>query len=138
MWNEEQIAAKQAAKDAMGDLDSTYAQRAMEIDAIKAQLESTAATGRRAQAVAVAEYQLAQAHRRPSPPPRDPTRPPHTPRPTRPLRTPCTLHTCTSPRRLRATRCAPRTPAPSTCAPPRASVPPRPRAVPRRAAPRGP
>lgn len=61
MWNEEQIAAKQAAKDAMGDLDSTYAQRAMEIDAIKAQLESTAATGRRAQAVAVAEYQLAQA-----------------------------------------------------------------------------
>ena len=69
MWNEEQIAAKKAAKDAIGDLDSTYAQRAMEIDAIKAQLESTAATGRRAQAVAVAEYQLAQAQRRPSPPP---------------------------------------------------------------------
>ena len=69
MWNEEQIAAKKAAKDAMGDLDSTYAQRAMEIDAIKAQLESTAATGRRAQAVAVAEYQLAQAQRRPLHPP---------------------------------------------------------------------
>merc|ERR1740130_929929 len=57
LWNEEQIAAKQA----VGDLDSTYAQRAMEIDAIKAQLESPAATGRKAQAVAVAEYQLAQA-----------------------------------------------------------------------------
>merc|ERR1740130_419821 len=61
LWNEEQIAAKQAAKNQLGDLDSTYAQRAMEIDAIKAQLESTAATGRKAQAVAVAEYQLAQA-----------------------------------------------------------------------------
>ena len=76
LWNEEQIAAKQAAKNAVGDLDSTYAQRAMEIDAIKAQLESTAATGRKAQAVAVAEYQLAQAQRHPSPPP-----PPHTPTP---------------------------------------------------------
>lgn len=81
MWNEEQIAAKQAAKDAMGDLDSTYAQRAMEIDAIKAQLESTAATGRRAQAVAVAEYQLAQAQRRPSPPPRTPHAHPTRPAP---------------------------------------------------------
>ena len=95
MWNEEQIAAKQAAKDAMGDLDSTYAQRAMEIDAIKAQLESTAATGRRAQAVAVAEYQLAQAQRRPLHPPPNPARPPHTPAPHAPPHTPTAhpLHT---------------------------------------------
>ena len=74
LWNEEQIAAKQAAKNAVGDLDSTYAQRAMEIDAIKAQLESTAATGRKAQAVAVAEYQLAQAQRHPPTPHAHPSR----------------------------------------------------------------
>ena len=44
-----------------GDLDKTYAARAMEIDSIKTQLETTAAAARKAQNVAVAEYQLAQA-----------------------------------------------------------------------------
>jgi hypothetical protein len=108
----------------VGDLDSTYAQRAMEIDAIKAQLESTAATGRKAQAVAVAEYQLAQAQRQhPSPAPHA-----HL---TCPPRTPCTLRACSAipapPRRLRTTRCTPRTPAPSTsCAPPVPAPPPGP------------
>ena len=97
----------------------------MEIDAIKAQLESTAATGRKAQAVAVAEYQLAQARRHPSSPP-----PTHTPTPHAQARTPCTLHTCfatpTPSRRLRTTRCTPRTPAPSTSSalPPAAPPPP--------------
>ena len=69
-----------------------------------------------------------------------PTRPPHTRRPTRPMRTPCTLHTCTSPRRLRATRPAPRTPAPSTSWRHPATPRPRPRAPapPRRASPRRP
>ena len=125
LWNEEQIAAKQAAKNAVGDLDSTYAQRAMEIDAIKAQLESTAATGRKAQAVAVAEYQLAQARRHPSSPP-----PTHTPTPHAQARTPCTLHTCfatpASSHRLRTTRCTPRTPAPSTSSALPPAAPPRP------------
>jgi len=60
-WNDEQIAAKNAARANDGDLDHTYAERAMEIDSIKTQLEATAAAARKAQNVAVAEYQLAQA-----------------------------------------------------------------------------
>ena len=60
-WNDEQVAAKKAAKDAEGELADTYASRAMEIDSIKTQLETTAAAARKAQNVAVAEYQLAQA-----------------------------------------------------------------------------
>lgn len=61
MWNEEQIAAKKALKDSEGDLSKTYADRAMEIDSIKTHLEKTAQATRKAQNVAVAEYQLAQA-----------------------------------------------------------------------------
>lgn len=60
-WNAEQIATKASMKGNAGDLDKTYAERAMEIDSIKTQLEATAAAARKAQNVAVAEYQLAQA-----------------------------------------------------------------------------
>ena len=60
-WNAQQIATKASMKGGAGDLDKTYAARAMEIDSIKTQLETTAAAARKAQNVAVAEYQLAQA-----------------------------------------------------------------------------
>lgn len=60
-WSAELSAAKASRHLADKEADAIYAERAMQVDAVKTDLEATARMARTQQAVAVAEYQLAQA-----------------------------------------------------------------------------
>ena len=61
LWMNEQLQQKAAAKAHQVEMDVAYAQRALEIDKMKLDLEATARMSRTQTNVAVAEYQLAQA-----------------------------------------------------------------------------
>jgi hypothetical protein len=60
-WSAELSAAKASRHLAEQEAAAIYAERAMQVDAVKTDLEATARMARTQQAVAVAEYQLAQA-----------------------------------------------------------------------------
>jgi len=60
-WCADQSARKAAEKAAQAEKDAAFAQRALQIDQMKVDLEATARTARMQTNVAVAEYQLAQA-----------------------------------------------------------------------------
>ena len=60
-WSAELIASKANRDEAEKAANELYAERAMQVDQVKSDLEATARMARTQQAVAVAEYQLAQA-----------------------------------------------------------------------------
>jgi len=60
-WSDELSAKKAAARAHEKALDDAFAERAMQVDQMKTDLEATARAARTATSVAMAEYQLAQA-----------------------------------------------------------------------------
>jgi len=60
-WSDELSAKKAAARAHEKALDDAFAERAMQVDQMKTDLEATARAARTAPSVAMAEYQLAQA-----------------------------------------------------------------------------